>query len=156
MEPASQEPLRVRQAVESDLDWVMGELKVFSEHYGTRRPLFGSDLEHTRTHLLSCFRNHPFFIAERGTERMGLIAGFLQAHPYNPEIRLLSESFWWIKPEYRRSRVTLLLFETFVAWGRANADWIAMFLEHSSPIKDSTFEKRGFRALERTFLLEVS
>lgn len=76
-------------------------------------------------------------------------------HVFNPQIKVLSECFWWVKPEYRGSRAGALLFKNYVEWGKANVDWVTMTLEAHSPVRPEALIKRGFRLQETTFLLEV-
>lgn len=49
-----------------------------------------------------------------------------------------------------------MLLNEFVAFGHANADWIALSLiEGASPVKQSSLVKRGFHLHESSYLLEV-
>lgn len=76
-------------------------------------------------------------------------------HPYNPAIRVLTETFWWVTPNARGSRAGLMLLDAFTAYGERNADWIVFTLEHHSPVNERTLTKRGFHLHERSYLREV-
>lgn len=101
--------------------------------------------------------SHVILISEneRG-ESTGFIGGVFTQHVFNPEIRVLSESFWWVAPEYRGTRAGLLLLNEFVAFGKANAHWVSVGIEEKSPIHERCLTKRGFKVLEKNYLLEVS
>jgi RimJ/RimL family protein N-acetyltransferase len=148
--------ITVRGATPEDIDWLLSQLREFSNFFGTRRSLFGDD-DYSQSAMLNMIQNHIVFIAEReDVGPIGFISGYIIPHPYNPEIRLLSETFWWVDEEYRGTRAGLMLLNQFTDWGKKNADWITFALEEKSPVKETCLTKRGFRLHERSFLLEVS
>jgi hypothetical protein len=145
-----------RRATPKDVDWLVTQLRAFSEFMGTRLPLFGSE-ELVRVNLATMIDSHVVLIAEREDGLlMGFIGGVYIPHVFNPEIRVLSETFWWVSPEHRNTRAGLLLLNAFVDFGKAHADWITVALEEKSPVSDRCLTKRGFRTLEKNYLLEVS
>ena len=147
--------ITVRPAYASDVHWMLPQLQKFSQFYGTKIQLFG-DEAHARCFIENQIEQHLVLIADRdGTGPIGFISGIVTLHPYNPSIRLLSESFWWVDEEFRGTRAGLLLLEEFVAWGKVNCDWITFALEEHSPVRDKSLLKRGFHLQERSFLMEV-
>lgn len=144
-----------RLATADDIDWLLVELAEFSAFYGTKRPLCGPDEDYNRALLSKLITDHLLMIAERGTERLGLIAGMYTPHFMNPDIQTLSELFWWVAPRHRRTPAGKLLLDAFVQWGRENADWVFFTLEHDSPVSERVMTKRGFRIKESQYLLEV-
>ncbi len=145
----------VRHGEERDVDWLLSQLKKFSTFYGTKRSLYGSD-DHVREILFRCIGDHILLIAERAEAGpVGFISGFVGPHPYNPSIRSLTETAWWVDEDHRGSRAGLLLFNAFVAWGRSNVDWIVFAIEDHSPVNPDILVRRGFRLQERNFLMEV-
>lgn len=152
--------IRIRPAQAEDIPWLVGQLKVFSAFFGTKRPLFPDD-EFAAKGLAMMMTNHLVLVAEMFHDELsagpvGFIAGYVTPHPFNPTIRTLTETFWWVAEEYRWSRAGLKLLNAFVDWGRDNADWIMFALEEKSPVKEEVLLKRGFRLQERNYLCEVS
>lgn len=146
----------IRQALPSDIDWLISQLRAFSHFFGTKKPLFG-DEEQARESMLAVVQNHVVYVAENADKTlMGFIAGCLIPHPYNPKITVLSEAFWWVDELYRGTRAGLKLLNAFVAFGKAHADWITFTLEAKSPVNESCLLKRGFRLQERNYLMEVT
>jgi hypothetical protein len=156
--------ISVRRAKAEDIPWLLTELKKFSEFFTSSIPLFDPDTaEEILTNLVE---TQIIFVAVRrsvvtGTgvdvfHPIGFIAGALLAHPFNPKIRMLSEFFWWVQEEHRETRAGLLLLNEFTEFGKANADWIGMALEHFSPVNERCLLRRGYKFKERSFLLEVN
>lgn len=107
--------------------------------------------------MVGVIENHLIFVAESSEAgRLGLIAGLVVPHVFNPKIQVLQEILWWVSEEYRGSRAGLLLLNEFVDWGKRNVDWIMFTLEKHSPVSDRPLIKRGFRSMETAYLLEVT
>jgi hypothetical protein len=148
--------ITTRRAVVGDLDWLLSELEAFSRFFGSKHDLF-EDSDYTRQAMIGMIENHLVVIAE--TEEavpVGFIAGVIIQHFFNPRLKVLSETFWWVTESHRHSRAGLLLLREFVAWGESNCDWITFALETQSPVRDEALLKRGFKQIERNFLKEVS
>lgn len=167
---AETRPVTARRAAPDDIPWMLDELEQFADFFMT--PPDAPPLRHclwpTRAAaapmLARLIETQPVLIAERSDyaapgavpERVGFIAGVLAPHPLNPDIRVLSELFWWVVPEARGTRAGALLFQAFEGIGQRSADWIIMTLEAHSPVKPETLTARGYRLHERSFLKEVS
>jgi len=148
--------IHVRPASTADIPWLLSQLKKFSEFFGSKIPLF-EDEAHSTQGLHSMICDHVVFIAEQdGVGSVGFISGWRTQHPFNPKIRWLAETFWWVDEPWRGTRAGLMLLNKFTEWGKQNADWITFGLEENSPINDKTLIKRGFRLHERSYLMEVS
>lgn len=147
--------ITLRPGVEADLDWLQSELKAFADFHGSRLSLYG-DPEYVRRYMLSHMRDHVLLVAETEHGQVGFIAGFITQHPFNPRIRVLTETFWWVNEEHRGSRAGLMLLNAFTDIGKDKADWIVFTLEHHSPVTDRCLLKRGYQLRERQYLLEVS
>ena len=137
-----------------DIDWLIGQLKTFSEFYGHKKSLYG-DEEYCREGLRRTITGHFFLIAERGKDRLGFIAGLVAPHLYNPSIRNLTELFWWVAEEHRGSSAGLVLLDEFVKWGKENCDWICFSITKDTRIDPEHLLKRGFKPYESSFLMEV-
>lgn len=147
--------ITIRPATEGDLDWLICQLKSFSSYFGTKKSLFG-DEEFARAGMQTMLTSHLVLIAESVIDGpVGFIAGVVTPHLFNPQIRVLAETFWWVAESRRGSRASLLLLEEFIKWGKANADWVTFALEHRTPVKESSLIRRGFHLQEKSFLLEV-
>jgi hypothetical protein len=147
--------VEIRRATPQDMDWLIGQLRAFALFMGTKRTLFG-DEQLVRQSLATMIESHVVLIAEREDGvLMGMIGGLFVPHVFNPEIRLLSETFWWVAVEHRGSRAGLLLLNAFIEYGKSSADWVTMALEQKSPVDPRCLSKRGFRLMETNYLLEV-
>jgi hypothetical protein len=151
-------PISVRRASPHDLDWLLTQLKAFSRFFGSRKPLLeDGDEAYAREVLLGMVTQHLVLVAEKDDGTLvGLIGGYSSPHPFNPKIRLLAETFWWVDEQHRGSRAGLLLLKRFVEIGKTMADWLSCSLEQNSPVSDRVFTRMGFQPRERSYLLEVS
>lgn len=147
----------IRPANVADTPWLLSQLRAFSEFYATKVPLFPADDDHATRVIEDQIQRNPFFIAVDATAGpVGFMSGAVIAHPYNPDLRLLQELFWWVAPDRRGGRAGALLLQHFEEYGRANADWILMTIEAKSPVNPATLERRGYRLHEQTYLMEVA
>lgn len=148
--------ISVRPATESDLPWLLIQLKAFSEFFKSNIELFAGE-DDAREKMREVIRAHVVFVAERydGT-RMGFTGGLLTPHFMNHKITTLTELFWWVDPVHRNSRAGLMLLEAFTDYGRAHANWIMFSLQDNSPVSDRCLTRRGYRLKERAYLMEVS
>lgn len=147
--------ITVRPAVAEDVPWLLDQLQAFDKFFGARRSLIPTDVAYAEALLRNLMANHVFYVALSARGLVGFIAGTLTAHAFNPDLRVLSEVFWWVDEAERGSRAGALLFSAFHEYGLAQADWIVFTLETNSPVNPATLEKRGFRLHERNYLLEV-
>lgn len=148
--------IQIRPANEGDLDWLVGELRDFDTFYKTKKRLFG-DESIVRAKLREAIHYHVCLIAEKSEDftPTGFILGLLRPHFYNPDIRLLSELFWWVVPRYRHTISASLLMDEFIAIGKAEADWITLNMSPWTRIKKRSLQQRGFEVSDQVFLMEV-
>jgi hypothetical protein len=92
------------------------------------------------------------FVVMKDNKPVGAIAGIVIPSLYNPDIKVCSELFWYVLPEFRSSRAGLLLLNAFVARGAELADETTLSLLASSLVYDKTLEKRGFIFIESGFI----
>lgn len=145
----------LRSAQPEDVPWLWAQLVDFSHHYPARRSLLPADRDAAERKLVGLIMEHVVLLAIKDERPVGFIAGTLAPHWFNPAIQVLSELFWWVPERCRGTRAGALLFNAFVQEGLARADWVVMTLESNSPVRHETLTKRGFRATETNFLLEV-
>lgn len=146
----------IRPAVPRDADWLIGELKKFSDFIDGKRPLFGD--EAVAREVLKRFFDPPHLLLIAETDdgtRVGFTGGLFSGHLLNPNIRILAEVFWWVVPEHRGGRAGLKLLEAFTDWGKRNADWISFSIQRDTPVNEATLTRRGFKPRELTYLMEV-
>lgn len=145
----------VRGAALTDVPWLLEQLMAFDKFFGASHSLF-PDAELAEATITTLVESQPFFVAESVDGPVGFIAGAIVRHPYNPDLIVLDEIFWWVAEPFRGSRAGLLLLNEFIRYGERNADWIKMTLEQESPINPTTLTRRGFRPKETAYLLEVN
>lgn len=147
----------IREAVIEDIPAIMEELKAFSDFYKTKMPMF-RDEGHSTKVLTDMIENHLFYVAVNDVNErhdlVGFIAGYLMPHIYNPDIATLTEAFWWVKPEHRRSGIGVELLDMYVEFGKKHSNWILMTIEDETPIDPSLLTSRGFRLKETSFIME--
>lgn len=153
------ERLKVRTAEPGDLPWILQQLREFSEFMGTIHPLFG-DEDYAHGLMLKMMSDHVLMVAQHDRGLAGLIAGFYLPHPFNPKIRSLAETFFWVSEDFRQTFTGGLaatqLLDSFVAWGVAHADSITFSRELHSPFSERSLFKRGFRPAEQTYVREIT
>lgn len=130
-------------------------LERFGGFYGAKRRLF-PDPAYAETFLTEVVTHHPFWVAEHVAGAIvGVIGGALATHPFNPDIVVLTEMFWWVDDTSRGARAGQQLLDTFLAFGRDHADWTVMTKLAHSPINTRCFTKRGGRLHEESWLFET-
>jgi Acetyltransferase (GNAT) family len=148
--------ITIRRGKHEDIAGILKQLESFSKFYTTRRSLYPSDPEYAVAGVKVIIDNHLVYVADHVDHGIvGLIAGFITPHFFNPEIRVLAEMFWWVDVEFRNTSAGARLFAEFLNWGKENADWVTMVLEHNSPVREETLLKRGFKLQERSYIYEV-
>lgn len=146
--------LVIRRATHDDVPWLLQELRAFANWNGLR--LFG-DEGHAEALLGRLIDTQFVAIATRGTSRLGLIAGVVNPHPFNPDIKMATELWWWVTPDARGSSAGARLLDAFDEWADdSGADLVSFTLEAESPVNPRTLEKRGYRLAEHQFVREVS
>lgn len=91
-------------------------------------------------------------LSEQGGRPRGLIVGMISRPPFSDEA-VASELAWWMDPEFRRSKDSLLLFDAYQDWAfRVGASMCHMALLASSPDLSKRYEKNGYQKVETTFM----
>lgn len=150
--------IKIRVADSDDVTWLLDELKKFSSTIQTVIPVYDHNDEKNNVLMMSnLVENHVVLIAESNKIRMGFIAGSVSKHPFNSKLSLLSEMFWWVTEKYRGSRAGSMLFNEFKRQGREvlKVKWIVLTTEADGPISDESLERRGFKLIEKTYIMEV-
>jgi N-acetylglutamate synthase-like GNAT family acetyltransferase len=145
----------IRSANLLDVPWLLEQLREFDRFFGAKKKLFPEDAAIAEKTLEGLITTQPFFIAADTNGRTGFISGAVTQHPYNPELLVLWEMFWWVVPEHRGSSAGARLLKHFIQYGIENeVDWIRMTLETGSPVNPASLERLGFKEFERGYLWE--
>lgn len=91
------------------------------------------------------------WIVEHEGKPLGALGAYLVGHLYNPEIKVLTELFWYVPEEYRQSRVGLMLLNAFDEKAEQCAHESTLSLLLDSPIRTETLEKKGWYMEELGF-----
>lgn len=91
------------------------------------------------------------FVAKCDDVPVGALGSMLIPHFYNPNLKVLSELFWYVNPEHRQTRAGIMLLNAFDDLGKEIADEATLSLLTSSQVNSKTFGKRGFVATEYAF-----
>lgn len=87
--------------------------------------------------------------------RVGLVCAMKTPHFLNPSHVTLTELIWYIDPEHRRTRATILLLRGFKELAEVHADEGIFTLLVETPISNESMEKIGFKPLERNFSYRI-
>ena len=153
----------IRQALHSDMDYILEELKRFSEFFISEKSMYPKDDAVAAKIVGDFIDNHLFLMADRSyqdkygeaVEPVGFIAGFITPHFFNPDLIQLTELFWWVGHKWRQTGAGRELMNAFVAFGKDNCDFITVTLQENSQIEESSVLGYGFKALERGYFMEV-
>jgi hypothetical protein len=148
--------LKIRRATTDDLPWIMDQLREFSRYYRSEAIAFPNDA-YAETYLTGLIEKHVFLLADSDADGLiGLIAGALLPHPYNPEKLMMSEFFYWVSEKHQKTRAALMLLNAYVKLGQETADFITFSKLPHSPLSERALTKRGFKLTELSYLKEVS
>ena len=144
--------MQIRRGVDADIPWLLTQLRVFASHYPVALPIVGTD-SYSETLLGTLMRDQYLSVAtlDDGTP-VGLIAGALVAHPYNPELLIVSELWWWVTPEARGSRAGMMLLADLERWADAHDAPLSLTMETNTALNDRHLTKRGYVPVERQFI----
>lgn len=145
---------QVRRATFDDIPDILEMLKEFAVFFDSRYSVYPDD-EHATQFLTSMVNDHLVLICKHDEKNIGLIAGMILPHIFNPKITTLVETFWWVQKEYRETKAGAMLLNEYIRFGRQNVQWVIGTIEDNSPVRDETFLKRGFKLKEKSFLMEV-
>ena len=146
--------MKIRDAVYEDIEWIVDYLgKDMLSLYGIGN--FCNIPYLKREFVPNLIDNHVCLVAEE--ERpVGCIAGMIVPAPYNPELVVLSELFWWVDEEKRNGLVGARLLHAFDKVGRdIGVDYLSMSLMPSSGVNTDALIKRGYRLTEYALIKGV-
>lgn len=84
-------------------------------------------------------------------EIAGAVGGILTPHFMNPVKTLLFEIMWYVHPDHRQTRASYLLMKAYRDMVADRADEGVFTIMGTTPIKDSSLEKLGFKLQEKHY-----
>lgn len=140
-----------RLATNQDMKWIaeIASVRMLSEELN--RPEL-VNLENIYSLVKKGVEEKTCFVVENEGELVGVLGSFLIRNLFNPKIKVLTEVFWYVLPEHRKSRAGYLLFKQFKDTADIIADESTMsLLPASSDLEFESLEKRGYRLEEFGF-----
>ena len=145
---------KVRKANKDDSQWIIevAAKRMVEDEYQRPELYNKSTMEAL---LNSCLDNGLVLLAEKDGERGGVIIGIVTNHPFNNEIKVLTELVWYILPEYRKSRMSVMLLDSYTKEAKGLADEATFSLLPTSNIKEESMQKRGYELMENGYLMRT-
>lgn len=140
----------VRIATKQDISWMLPDLREAGELYG--HDIYGGD-EHSTEVLNKLIENHIIIVCEKDHDiPCGFIIAYSAIHPFNAKKKSLHQWVWYVKPEFRKTRVTYLLMKAYREVAESGFDMAFSSIHSMSGIKDSSLSRLGFEFKEKTYI----
>lgn len=147
--------VRIRRAVPADIPWLVSQLREFAALHPVGARIMGSD-SHAEALLAHLMATQFLAVADADGTPVGLIAGAVAPHPFNPALTMATELWWWVQPPARHTRAGLALLNAYDEWADSVADLKGMTLEVASPVNPETLLRRGYHLAEYQYVAEVT
>lgn len=132
----------------SDVKWYLYEI-------GPRlSEIFGGKFNWRNTPYEQLADKCIFLICRRNGEIRGHMVCYLQPSILDPEINLLYQLSFYVKPD--SGRTAYHLFQKFIDIGKDRANHIITMLTSQTNIKPSTLERMGFKEVETLYRMEIT
>jgi hypothetical protein len=141
----------VESLKEEDVDWFVNTACVGMLVNEVKRPEL-VNIRHLHNMTAMVMEQGTVFIVKKDGVNTGAIAGCVTQSLYNPDIKVCTELFWYVLPEYRNTRTGLLLLNALVKRGDEVADETIFSLLAGSIVNDKSLEKKGFVFSESGFI----
>lgn len=148
----------IRPAQVQDLDRMLEMLKSFARASVINYSEWTEqDLASARQRLTNMIINHYLVVAEQNDKLVGIIGAMREQDPWIRSHTRMRELFWWVEPEYRRSRISA---ELFIRWETDAAKWLEKNLVNSVSLStqpgssDIDLSRRGWRCVEQHWIKE--
>lgn len=142
----------VRVADYNDLPWILDDAGVKMIQEEVKQPELYNRATMTNI-VIAAIEKETVFIGTADEQPVGVIGGIIVPHYLNAEKTTLAEIMWYVYPEYRETRVGLLMLKKYSERAK-DFDYATFSLLAGSPISDRTLERYGFHLKERSFLME--
>lgn len=146
-------PIKVRKAILADVDAILEDFQgICRASAGWRILADSKDL--AREVLDTAIREQFLAVAETGGRLVGFIAAASVAHPLNSALRWTASAFSYAMPGAREFEITSALLGALQEYANAESDWLTISTSAASSFSDDVLEQRGFRLLEKFYVLE--
>jgi RimJ/RimL family protein N-acetyltransferase len=146
----------IRPATVKDLDQLIDLLKAFaSASLVSYSDWTEQDVASARQRLTNMILNHYIMVADKDDKVIGAIGAIREQDPWIRSKNRMRELFWWVDPEYRRSRLSAQLF---VRWQGDVERWLEKELVDSVSLSiqpgssDIDLSRRGWRCVEQHWI----
>lgn len=97
------------------------------------------------------------FIAFDGDQAVGICGGIVFPTFWCNEKLTATETWWYVRPEARKSGTGLALMDALESWAKDAGAWrlSMMMIEDVSPGVEKLYARRGYKPRERTFVKEL-
>ena len=146
--------MQVLRARPEDIEWIAAEMKVFASSLKAKHGYIPQTEESLHAELAAMQADHVLLVAWDRGDRVGTIGGMISTHPYNSDVSLLLERFWWVPEQNRGSRAGYMLLREFSKLGEGFGLVTMSLLPNSPPGCVKALERLGFRHGEDTFIKE--
>lgn len=115
--------------------------------------IFGNKFNFRNAPVVDLVNNCIFLICRRNGEIRGHMLCYLSFSPLDPEVKILRQLSFYVKPD--SGRTAYHLFQKFIDIGKDRANHIITMLTSQTNIKPSTLESLGFEELETLYRMEI-
>lgn len=144
----------IRDMEAKDIPWVIDQLTQFRAFYGGKNTI-PVDRDHGVKVLTLMIGVHVLLVATVGDEYAGFIIGAYTPHLFNPAYKMLSEMFWWVAEQHRKTSVGYLLLGRYLEIGKKTSDCMTLSSLAQSPVTEKIFTRNGFHLTEKSYLWEA-
>lgn len=136
----------VRKMEESDVDAVLDIVVAFSREYS------GAPAEAVPSDVTEWLLGTEVWVADLDGEIVGAICGIVSRSPFNRDIEMIQELFWYVVPESRGSSVGGELLKAYLDHAEDRKYSVVMTLLDDTPLLEDYLIKRGFRKREINYV----
>lgn len=109
------------------------------------RQIFDSYLDGDKTEIMCLLLRDEIKVC-------GLIVGHVSTLPFSSK-KVCGEIVWWVDPEHRKKRGSLLLFQAFEYWGqKVGADFLQVTNTRGTTDLQKFYERSGYVESEITYV----
>lgn len=148
--------MRIRKAILSDTTAL---ISLFTDFFDESISFYGIPLDHKTVAktVISHIRNHVVFVLEKDDEEIvGFIGGVIASYPINENVKIFVESGWFVKEDYRKGSVQLLIeLEKYckeigvkhIIIGNTDTEKTEQFKRF--------YERKGYKLFEQHFIKDI-
>lgn len=141
------------------LDDIPQCVEIVKEFYGQTpqadiAPFSIDNTKHFMKNLLES-ENATFFVAEVGSEIVGIAAMGLSLNPFSEVCVVAHELFWYVRPEFRGTTVALKLMNALESYAKDNDADCIIFVSIECEDSDKAqhiYERKGYKKLETNYI----